>query len=86
MAHGERLEPEDLQGPTAHRVTLAHKDPLEMLVIQDIWVHLDKGDPRDLQEKLAKMENQAKQEILEKLDSLDQRGLEVFLEHPGLLA
>lgn len=86
MAHGERLEPEDLQGPAEHLVNLAHKDPLEMLVIQDTWVHLDKGDLRALQGKQAKTEKRANQEILEKLDSLDQQDLEVFLEHPGLLA
>lgn len=86
MAPGERLEQEDLRGQTAHLVKLDHKDHLEMLVILDIWVHQGKGDPRALQASQAKMENQAKQETLGKLDSPDHQGLEDFLGHLGLQA
>lgn len=52
---------------------------------QDIWVHLAKEDLRALQGSRVKMENQANQEILEKLASLDHQGLEDFQVHPGLL-
>lgn len=53
--------------------------------IQDIWVNLAKGDLRALQGNQVKMEKQANQETLEKLDSLDRRVLEDFLVLLGLL-
>lgn len=86
MAPGERTEQEDLLGRMDHLVKLDHKDLLEMLVILDIWVHRGREDLRALWGSQVKMENQAKQEIVEKLDSLDQQGLEDFLEHLGLQA
>lgn len=85
LAQGERLEQEDLLGQVAHLAKLDPKDLLEMLAIQGIWVHLGKGDLRALQGNRVKMENQANQEILEKLDSLDQREPEDFQVHLGHL-
>lgn len=84
MAPGERLEREDLLDQTAHLVKLDLKDLLEMLAIQGTWVHLAKGDPRALQGNQVKMVNQAKQETMEKLDSLDHQDPEGFQEHQGL--
>lgn len=55
------------------------------MVIQGIWVHLAKGDLRALQGNQVKMEKQAKQEIMEKLDSPDQQEPEGFQVHLGLL-
>lgn len=85
MAQGEKLEQEDLLGQAVHLVKLEDKDLLEMLASLDIWVVLAKEDLRALQGNQVKMVNQAKQEILEKWDSLDQRDLEGFQVHPGLL-
>lgn len=85
MAQGEKLEQEDLLGQMVHLVCLEDKDLLEMLAILDIWVLLAKEDLRALQGNQVKMVKQANQEILEKLDSLDQRDLEGFQVHPGLL-
>lgn len=85
VAQGGRLEQEDLLGQMAHLVKLDLKDLLEMLVIQDTWGHLGKGDLRALQGNQVKMENQANQETVEKLDSLDQRVPEDFQVHLGLL-
>lgn len=69
----------------AHRVTLDHKGLLEMLAIQGKWVHLVNEDRRALQGNQAKMEKQANQEILEKLDSQDQQALGDFQVHLDLL-
>lgn len=56
-----------------------------MSAIQAIWVQLGKGDLRALQGSQVKMENQAKQETEEKLDSLDQQEPEDSRVHLGLL-
>lgn len=85
MAQGERLEQEGLLGQMAHLVKLDHKDLLEKLAIQGIWVHLGKGDLRVLQGSQGKMEKQEKQETLEKLDSLDHQDPEDFQVRLGLL-
>jgi len=85
VAQGEKLEQEDLLGKMVHLVKLEDKDLLEMLAILDIWVILAKEDLRALQGNQVKMVKQAKQEILEKWDSLDQRDLEGFQVHLGLL-
>lgn len=62
------------------------KDLLEMSVILAKWVRLGKGDLRAHQGNQVKMGRRASQEILEKLDSLDQGAPEDFLVHLGLLA
>jgi len=85
VAQGEKLEQEDLLGKMVHLVKLEDKDLLEMLAILDIWVILAKEDLRALQGNQVKMVKQAKQEILEKWDSPDQRDLEGFQVHLGLL-
>lgn len=85
MAAGESLEQGDLLGHLAHLVNLDHKDLLEMLATQDIWVHPVKGDQRGHQGKQGKMEKRAKQETLERLDSQDHRAPGVSPALPGHL-
>lgn len=85
MAQGERLEQEDHLDQTAHLVNLDPKDLLDMSASQAKWVHLAKGGLRALQGRQVKMENPAKQEIVEKLDSRDHQDPEDFQVHLGLL-
>lgn len=83
--HGVRLEQEDLRDQTVHLDMLDQQDLLEKSEIQDIWVHLGRGDLRALQENQVKMESQEHQEMLETWDSLDLRDPEDFQEHQDLL-
>lgn len=85
MAQGESLEHEDLLGQTVCLVMLDHKGLPEKLEIQDIWVHLARGDLRGPQGNQVKMEKQVNQETVVKLDSLDQQVPEDFLGLLGLL-
>lgn len=79
------MEQEDLLGQVAHLVKLDPKDLMDSSAIQGTWVLVGKGDLKALQGNQVKMEKQAKQEIAEKLDSLDHRDPEDFQERLGLL-